>query len=109
MAGFYRRCDLFVLTSRMEGFPLPPLEAMACGCAVVATACGGISEYARSGTNAWIVPADAPAALAEAIKQLLQDSGRRKQLVAQSQETAERYGTEPMLEKLLDSVSSVVS
>jgi len=109
MARFYRRCDLFVLTSRMEGFPLPPLEAMACGCAVVATACGGISEYARPGKNALIVPANAPAALAEAIKQLLQDSGRRKQLAAQSQETAGRYGTEPMLEKLLDSVSSVVS
>ncbi|MCM8811699.1 MAG: glycosyltransferase family 4 protein [Candidatus Omnitrophica bacterium] len=101
MAAFYRRCDIFVLSSRMEGFPLPPLEAMACGCAVVTTDCGGMREYAKDGTNCLIVPAANPRALAQAILRLLQDSSLRRKLIGGGQETAERFGWEPMLERFL--------
>ena len=55
MAEFYRGCDIFVFTSFIEGFGLPPLEAMACGVPVLTTDCGGIREYAND-KNAMIVP-----------------------------------------------------
>ena len=55
MAEFYRGCDAFVFTSFLEGFGLPPLEAMACGIPVLTTDCGGIREYANE-KNAVIIP-----------------------------------------------------
>jgi glycosyltransferase involved in cell wall biosynthesis len=40
----YRAADLFVFPSLFEGFGLPPVEAMACGCPVLSSARGGLEE-----------------------------------------------------------------
>ena len=104
MASFYRRCGLFVLSSRMEGFPLPPLEAMACGCAVLTTACGGTEEYAVSRVNAWVVPPAKPSEMARAIRILCADPHLRKALALEGKKTAARYGEKEGLERLLRAV-----
>ncbi|MBA3896341.1 MAG: glycosyltransferase [Sphingomonadaceae bacterium] len=61
--------DLLVLSSRWEGLPAAPIEAMACGCAVVATDCApGLSELLRAAGLPRPTPiGDAPA-LAKAIE-----------------------------------------
>ena len=82
MSAFYNRCDIFVFASRSEGFGLPPLEAMACGCAVVTTDCGGVRDYVESGTNALMVASAQPQALAGAIAALVADAPRRERLAA---------------------------
>lgn len=41
----------FIYPSRNEGFGLPPLEAMACGCVVIASDCGGVREYGIDNKN----------------------------------------------------------
>jgi glycosyltransferase involved in cell wall biosynthesis len=41
---WYRAADVFVYPSLFEGFGLPPLEAMACGCPVIAPAGGALGE-----------------------------------------------------------------
>ncbi len=42
---------IFISTSWWEGFGLPSLEAMACGCALILTDAGGVNEYAIANEN----------------------------------------------------------
>ncbi len=44
LPDLYRAADVFIYPSLYEGFGLPPLEAMACGTPVVASACGSLGE-----------------------------------------------------------------
>jgi len=44
LANWYRAASVFVFPSLFEGFGLPPLEAMACGCPVLASAIGAVAE-----------------------------------------------------------------
>ena len=63
--------DLFVLSSHDEGMSNAILEAMAMEKPVVATDVGGTGEVVQHGRTGWLVPAKNPAALADAIAQML--------------------------------------
>ena len=102
MVEFYNRCDVFVLTSRVEGFPLPPLEAMACGCAVVATRCGGVGDYARDGVNCLTVPTRDADALARALDTVCGDAALRAALAATGLVTVKEFERGAMLARFLE-------
>jgi len=51
LAHVLQESDIFISTSLWEGFGLPALEAMACGCAVISSDNGGCREYAVDGHN----------------------------------------------------------
>lgn len=78
LAQLYARADLFVYTSYFEAFGLPPLEAMACGTAVVTTDCGGNRDYARNGENCLLVPPSDIEQLSSAIYRLLTKDTERQ-------------------------------
>lgn len=60
LPAFYRLCDVFVLTSRLDGRPNALLEAQASGCAVLASRVGGVPEIVREGVTGRLAkPADA--------------------------------------------------
>lgn len=80
MARLYAQADLYVFTSYFEAFGLPPLEAMACGTAVVTTDCGGMRDYARHGENCLIVPPSDVGELTSAIYRLLSNDQERERL-----------------------------
>jgi glycosyltransferase involved in cell wall biosynthesis len=62
-----------VVPSTYEGMPLVVLEAMAAGVPVVASRVSGIPEVVEEGETGWLVPAEDPAALAEALAAVLAD------------------------------------
>jgi glycosyltransferase involved in cell wall biosynthesis len=95
LAAFYRSCDVFVCTSFIEGFGLPGLEAMACGAAVVTTACGGVSEYA-SNSNCLVVSPGDSRAIAQSIVRLREDCALRSQLRENALETSSLFPVEKM-------------
>lgn len=51
IAHYMNKAHIFVSSSWWEGFGLPPLEAMACGCSVILTNAGGVNEYAVPNEN----------------------------------------------------------
>lgn len=75
-----RSCDLFVFPSLYEGLGISLIEAMASGCACVASMTGAIPEVIRRGVDGRLVPPGEVHALAEAICELLNDEGERKML-----------------------------
>ncbi|CAL9459423.1 glycosyltransferase [Streptomyces sp. enrichment culture] len=80
-AAWYRAADLVVLPSRWEGMALAPLEAMACGRPVVVTDVDGAREGLPPAlVPHCLVPAEDPAALAEATAALLLDAPLRASL-----------------------------
>jgi glycosyltransferase involved in cell wall biosynthesis len=78
----YADTRIFVQSSRNEGFGLTPVEAMACGAALVTTDCGGSRDYGIPGVTADVVAIDDPMALADAVDRLLDDEERRLRYAA---------------------------
>ena len=67
------RADIFLCPSRHEGFGLLPLQAMACGCAVVSTSA---VPFLRKDKDALIVNINDHQGLALAAASLIKDAGR---------------------------------
>ncbi len=70
-----RSAHLLVLSSRAETFGIVLVEAMACGLPVVATDCGGPADIVTPETGILVPPND-PAALAAAIRQIVETYDR---------------------------------
>jgi glycosyltransferase involved in cell wall biosynthesis len=87
----YSQSATLLYPSRYEGFALPPLEAMACGCPPVATAVGAVPEYAVDGTNAAIVAVGDTGAMADAVVRHLNDPDLRARLSRAGRITAGQY------------------
>jgi sugar transferase (PEP-CTERM/EpsH1 system associated) len=68
-----RGLDLFVLPSQAEGISNTILEAMACGCPVLATRVGGNAELVQPGVTGELVPAGDAEAMARALVALASD------------------------------------
>jgi glycosyltransferase involved in cell wall biosynthesis len=72
--------DFFVLSSLQEGLPLAVLEAMGQQLPVVATSVGGVPELVSHREHGMLCPTRRPDALAEAMKELIQDPPLRRRL-----------------------------
>lgn len=83
--------DVFVLSSRWEGFGNVLVEALGCGTAAVSTDCPfGPSEIIEDGETGLLVPVGGPDALADAVGQLLRSPERRRRMAAAGREDVRR-------------------
>jgi glycosyltransferase involved in cell wall biosynthesis len=95
VARLYRNSDVLLFPVRWdEPWGLVPLEAMACGCPVIATGQGGSAEYLHDGENCLLVPAADPTALAAGITRLAASGALREALWDGGVQTASRYTEE---------------
>jgi glycosyltransferase involved in cell wall biosynthesis len=91
MAEIYNRAHIFVSTSWWEGFGLPALEAMACGCTVILTDAGGVNEYAVPGQNCLMYKPKNADELREKILLAVNNPNLRNELSRNAMETAKKF------------------
>ena len=94
---FYNLADVFVYPSLYEGFGLPPLEAMACGCPVITSNTSSLPEVVGD-AGMMVNPYDVEG-LAKAIFEVITDESLRKELSKKSLERAKLFSWRKTAEK----------
>jgi glycosyltransferase involved in cell wall biosynthesis len=105
----YQKSDIFVTVSRVEGFGLPPLEAMACGCVVAGFTGGGASEYMIDQQTALVADDSDYEGLAEAVLELLNNPHLKEKLRIKSQLMSKRYNEKNSAAKLIQFYQSTAN
>jgi glycosyltransferase involved in cell wall biosynthesis len=82
LAALYSGSDIYLCPSWDEGLGMPPMEAMACGVALVTYDNGGCRDYARDGETALVARRRDVADLAEKLTRLAADGALRARLAA---------------------------
>lgn len=91
----YRRADILVFPTRLEGFGYAAVEAMACGTPVVASNCSSLPEIVDDGLTGCLCPVDDVNAFVAAIRDIAADTERYTVMSAKARETAvERFSLE---------------
>ncbi|MCA9980759.1 MAG: glycosyltransferase family 4 protein [Anaerolineales bacterium] len=89
LAHLYAAAGVLATPSHYEGFGLPALEAMTCGCPVVVSDRGSLPEIVGQGGA--VLPADNVAAWANELTAVLTDSERRETMVAAGRRRASAF------------------
>lgn len=97
---YLQAADAFVHPSHADGMANAVLEAMACGCAVVATEHGATRSFLTAGHDAMLVPVGSPAALAAALKRVVSDDELRARLAANARDSVARYDVRMVVERI---------
>lgn len=84
--------DTYVFPSRLEGFPVAPVEAMACGLPVVAAAAAGVADIFEGGESSGgvVVPVGDASALADALLRLCADPALEAAIGARARDRAQQ-------------------
>jgi len=105
----YSRSLVWILASRSEGFPAPILEAMACGCAVVATDCGGPKDIIKDGENGFLTEVGNVDGIVDKVKLLLNNEQLRRRIVKNAGETVKNFNWGSSIDKLETALQTIDS
>lgn len=96
----YQKSDIFLATGYPEGFGLPPLEAMRCGCAVVGFTGGGASEFMIDGETALVAKDGDCEGAAKKLALLLREKETKEQIRESGLIMSEKYSLENVQREL---------
>jgi len=103
---FFIHADALVLPSLYEGFGLPPLEAMACGCPTIVARAGALPEVCGS-ASLYFNPTD-PEELAATLLRVLTDEHVRLELRRQGSSHAAQFSWDRCAEQTLALIEELV-
>lgn len=106
LRALYENAAALLFPSRYEGFGLPPLEAMACGCPVIAGNAGAVPEVV--GDDALLFPPEDSRALVAALDRLLGDGDLANRLRDGGRRRAARFTWRAAAEALRDTLPEEV-
>ena len=105
MPGIYSRASLLVLPSYYEGFGLPAVEAMACGCPVIVSDRSSLPEI--TGDAAVLFDPDDHKGLAEKMGLVLTDNALRADLIAKGSARAGFFRHDKIKDIVIEAIESV--
>jgi len=88
---YIARAQLFLLTSRYEGFGNVLIEAMACGVPVVATASAGTRDIVDHQVDGMLVDVHSPTAVAASVIAIVESPARRQAMARAARNAADRF------------------
>ena len=101
----YQNADIFIYPSLRDGFPAPPLEAMACGCALITTRVAGLIEYGLHEKNCLMVEVNDIGGMVENVKKIIDNEDLRKRIQKGGIETAKEYTWDKSAKRLIDFIN----
>ena len=96
----YSRSLIWLCTSRHEGFGNPILEAMACGCAVVSTDCGGPRDIIENGTDGFLTEVGNSEQIFNYVDMLIKNEITRKKICQNAAIKVKKFTWKRSVEKL---------
>ncbi len=108
LADYYRSGDVFIHSSWFEGFGMPPLEAQACGLAVISTDSGGVREFLTDQVNALIVPPREPRTMAAAVERIIGDETLRRRLISGGLESCVNFTWDRVADRFEDALHRLI-
>lgn len=87
----YNRSRVYLCPSWMEGWHLPPAEAMACGCALVSTEMGGVRDYAENEKTALLAPVRDVDGLARQLVRIMGDRDLQTRIAEAGNQRIQRF------------------
>lgn len=108
IADLFRDADVFLSIGYPEGFALPPLEAMACGCAVIGFTGGGGLEHMIDGETALVAADGNVQELAVTLKEVINNSALKERIRHGGMKKAQEFSMENMEKQLLHFARSLL-
>jgi glycosyltransferase involved in cell wall biosynthesis len=105
LVEYYNKASLFVFPSFFEGFGIPPLEAMACGCPCVVSNTASLPEVC--GDAAYYVNPYDIEDIARGIEKVLSDENLRNDLVKKGFENIKRFSWERSAKKIIEVIKNI--
>ena len=102
VVGVLQSASIYLMTSRMEGFPLVLVEAMTCGLPIVAFDCNfGPGKVISDGTTGFLVPYSDDAMFMERLAYLMEHPEIREQMGMAAKEASKKYQPEQIMKEWL--------